>query len=197
MSVKGLRILAWDPSLRNLGLAVGDEVDGKLNIVQATTFYVDKLVESHGLDVGDGEDINIRRLCMLEYLVPKVIANYKPDLMVIERPIYNNLNPKTLMIQMLAITALERIAHQNRITFRESLSEYMPNQIKIAVGVTDSKEAFRDKKEVTKALLRLQDSGVLLFEDEKYTPLFVDEHANDAVAMVYTKFKEIQNVINS
>lgn len=197
MSTESVRILAWDPSLRNLGMAVGESTDSQLTITQATTFYVDKMVESHGLDTSWDEDENIRRLCMLEHIVPKVIANYKPDLMVIEKPIYNNLNPKTLMIQMLAIGALERIAHQHRITFREGLSAYMPNQIKLAVGVPATKEAFKDKKEVTRALLRLERDNVLQFEREEFKPLSIDEHANDAVAMVWTKHKELHDVIGS
>ena len=71
----------------------------------------------------------------------------------------------------------------------------MPNQIKLAVGVPHNKEAMKSKEEVTKALLRLKDSGILLFEHSDYEPLAIDEHANDAIAMVYTKYKELSECL--
>lgn len=196
MDKDSIRIMAWDPSLRNLGLGVGDSTSSGLNMVMCTTYYINKLVETHGLNVSWGEDENTQRLYMLEYVVERAILNYKPDLMVIESPVYNNLNPKTLMIQMLAITALQRLAHKHRVTFMDGISIYMPNQIKLAIGVPNTKEAFKDKMEVTKALLRLVESGELSLEEEEYAPSRIDEHANDAMAMVYTKHKELKDVFN-
>lgn len=188
-----MRIIAFDPSLLNLGVSVGRVVDGKLIIEYVDTFYVGKLAEAYSTLPDWDVDPNTRRVEMLRLITTRMLTSYNVDMMVIELPIFNGKNPKSLQVQMKAIVTLQVAAIQFNDRMRSNIVEYMPNVIKQGVGI-DVRKSGGDKTAITKALLRLQTEGSLVYEDKQYTPDEVDEHANDSVAMLYTKFKELDDV---
>ena len=102
-----MRLIAFDPSLLNLGIAVGEVRDGKLYIEYVESLYIDRLVDKHSLEPDWDVDANTRRVMMLKLIVTRYLRSYKPDVMVIELPIFNGRNPKSLQVQMKAIPTLE------------------------------------------------------------------------------------------
>lgn len=188
-----MRLLAFDPSLRNLGVAAGTVRDDCLEVDFVTTFYVDKMVDQLSLSPEWDVDENTRRVLLLEEIVSNIIANHHPNFLIIELPIYNGLNPKSLQVQMKAITMLELMALKTHDIRNSNIVEYMPNVIKAGIGIDTKEKGMGDKGLVTKHLLKLLDSNDITYTDPKYRPDAVDEHANDAVAMLYTKYKELQD----
>lgn len=190
-----MRIIAYDPSLRNLGCSVGEIIEGKLHIKFVDTFYIDKLTDKLSPLPEWDIDPNTRRVEMLNLIVVRTLTNYCPQQIIIEEPIFNGKNPNSLQVQMKAITALECAALRHHGKALGNLVKYMPNVIKQGVGITDRKE-MSDKTAVTRALNTLIESGTLIYEDEAHLPDNVDDHANDSVAMLYTKYMEFLDVFH-
>lgn len=188
-----MRLIAFDPSLLNLGVSVGRVESDKLIVEYVDTFYIDKMVDKFGTTPDWEVDPNTRRVELLQHIVTTLLDSYSLDMMIIELPVFNGKNPKSLQVQMKAITVLEAAAIRNSPTFRSNIVEYMPNVIKQGVGI-NVREAKGDKTAITRALLKLQKEGSLVYESKDHEPNIVDEHANDSVAMLYTKFKELENV---
>lgn len=183
-------LIAFDPSLRNLGVAVGRVEDNKLIVEYVDTFYIDKMVEKLSLTPDWDIDPNTRRVHMLEDITTKFLRSYAPDAVVIELPIFNGKNPNSLQVQMKAIVTLELAVLKYHERLRLNIVEYMPNVIKMGVGV-DPKKDKGGKDDITNALVKLQDAGVLVYSNPNHGPREVDDHANDAVAMLFTKYSEL------
>lgn len=188
-----MRLVAFDPSLRNLGVAVGRVEDGKLIVEYVDTFYIDKMVDKFSLTPDWDIDANTRRVHMLEDIASKFLKSYEPQAVVIELPIFNGKNPNSLQVQMKAIVTLELAVLKFHDRLRLNIVEYMPNVIKMGVGV-DPKKDKGGKDDITNALVKLQDAGVLVYSNPSHGPREVDDHANDAVAMLFTKFAELEDV---
>lgn len=188
-----MRIVAFDPSLINLGVSVGRIESGKLIIEYVTTFYINKLTDKYSNQPNWEVDDNTRRVEMLVNVVDSILHGYVPELLVIELPIFNGLNPQSLQVQMKAITMLEAAFIRFNSNLRANIIEFMPNVIKQGVGI-DVKLEGGDKTAITRSLLRLETEGSLVYEHQEHRPNIVDEHANDSVAMLYTQFMEMQDV---
>lgn len=188
-----MRLMAFDPSLRNLGVSTGNIIDGQLHVDYGETFYIDKLVDKYSDQPEWDIDPNTRRCILLESVVETMVASHRPDILIIELPIYNSLNPKSLQVQMKAITILEMVALKVNPHLKANIVEYMPNVIKLGVGIDVAKKDMGDKLLITKALKRCEAEGTLVYTKEEYRPDVLDEHANDSVAMLYTKYKELQD----
>lgn len=191
--VKPMRLIAFDPSLLNLGVSVGRIEDGKLVVEYVTTYYIGKLTDKLSNQPDWEVDTNTRRVEMLSSIVSSLLNGTNPDMMVIELPIFNGKNPKSLQVQMKAITVLESMAIQFNNRFRTNIIEFMPNVIKQGVGINVKLEG-GDKTAITRALVKLEQDGSLVYEQQKHRPNIVDEHANDSVAMLYTQFEEMRDV---
>lgn len=190
-----MRILAFDPSFINFGVAFGVSTPDHLEIRSAGTYKIDKLLTHIGVK-GDWElSDNQRRSLVLGNITQFVLKAYKPDIVVLEDPIYNKKNPDSLITQSRCLGTLETqigLYFLNKRTY--TVTNFKPNVIKLGVGV--AKGDFKDKDAVTERLNKLVEAGELRYLDSKMVPTEVDDHANDAVAMVYTKHKEVRDVLD-
>ena len=183
-------MIAFDPSLLNLGVSVGVlGIDGVLVVEHVETLHPDRLVDKYNISPDWDADVNMQRAVMLEFIVDNYLSGWNPDVMVIELPIFNG-NPKTLQTQMKAIVTLERAAIRHSSKLKTNIVELMPNVIKAGVGV-DVKVSGSDKTAITRALNTLVGDGKIRYINPDHLPNAMDDHANDSVAMLYTQCVEM------
>lgn len=184
-----VRILGIDPSLINLGVAFGlaNIKDRTVTIVNADTYYIKLLMGFTKDDDQIGFSNRTLQVQKVNQLVTDLIKNLKPDVVVTEEPVYSS-NAYSLKNQMESITAI-RMAVLN--TMPEDVVIYFPGAIKKTVDAA-GKDKASSKEPIKEGLLELVAKGELFFKDPETTyPTLLDEHSNDAIAMVMTKAKEL------
>lgn len=190
-----VRLLAFDPSLINLGFSCGVSDGKRLLVENAQTFKIDQLITSLGSTNVWERELNLERMQHTMRVVDYTLKVFKPDIVVLEDPIYNKRNPDSLITQSRCLGIIEqRIAeYYLGINKLPSHANYKPNVIKQAVGVPRGR--FKEKEAITECLLELMVQDKLAYLNDEHKPDCVDDHANDSVAMLYTKHLEVCNVL--
>jgi Holliday junction resolvasome RuvABC endonuclease subunit len=190
-----VRVLAFDPSLINLGVSCGISSASGLVIESAQTYKIDQLITKLGERNSWGRNVNLLRMQYATRVVEYCMRCYDPDVVILEDPIYNKRNPDSLITQSRGLGIFESAIAKHFINNGRmpNQTNYKPNIIKLGVGVP--KGRFKEKEAITESLLDLVKSGKLQYVNDKHSPLNVDDHANDAVAMVYNKHLEILDVL--
>lgn len=190
-----VKILAFDPSLINLAAACGVSDGSALTIEAVHTFKIDQLITAHGRLNEWERNENLLRMQYASKVVDYCLRTFRPDVVVLEDPIYNKKNPDSLITQSRGMGIFESAIANYYISqgLLPVQTNYKPNIIKQGVGV--EKGRYKEKEAVTEALLRLMESGNLVYSNMNNAPNLVDDHSNDAVAMVYNKHLEIGDVL--
>lgn len=189
-----LRVIAFDPSLKNLGVACGEIYlgdDNKVVVEYATTYYVDKLLgkfpEEHLLTKRTQLTEKVKELAI------NIITEYNPYFVVSEKPVYSG-NPETYANQWEGVCALRTAAVECTknplLDLIYDLEFFHVGHIKATVDVANTSG---DKTLMTEGLQHAIELNRLDYKHKAHTPQCVDEHANDAVAMLLTKARHLFN----
>lgn len=188
--------LAFDPSNKNLGVAVGvvDELTGKVEIKFATTYYIEKLLKCKD-DEHDKLSIRSKQVKLVKSLAENLILMFGVNLVVTEKPVLgfgSRANPDSHANQWESISALRQATITMLSNLESNLSADLEilaaSNIKAQLGVPGNNG---DKELITKALEREIKEGILTYSSDKYLPKELDEHANDAVAILLAKVKQL------
>jgi Holliday junction resolvasome RuvABC endonuclease subunit len=187
-----VKVVAFDPSLINLGFACGISTPDGLVIDVAQTFKIDQLITKHGGGRNWDMSDNLVRMQWAIKVVEYCMEHYAPDVVVLEDPIFNKRNPDSLIVQSRGLGIIESAIAKYYLSqgLTPNQTNYKPNVIKQGVGV--EKGRYNDKQAITDALNDLMSTEQLRYVNEAFEPNKVDDHTNDAVAMVYNKHVEIQ-----
>lgn len=185
-----MRLIAFDTSLLNLGYAYGYIQDGKLYVECVGTFDPDSVLKQIGHAGWDVEDDTLRMRLVRDFVLLSS-QSYLPDCIILERPYFNGRNPKSLMSQSKALGVIDESSFLYNTTKGSGIHTtiYQPIYIKQSVGVKSTE--FKDKIGIDRAIERRLEDGTLVYLNVEDEPQFQKDHGNDAVAMIYTKYKEI------
>lgn len=183
-----IRVVAFDTSLKNLGVACGNiylAEDNKVVVTTATTYYIDELLGKF-----PDEALLTKRTQLVDKvktLAVKIITEFNPHFVVAEKPIFK-MNPETYANQWEGVCAL-RIAtlecSKNPVLeLIYDVEFFHPGHVKDTLGVAGNNG---DKNLITQGLLEKIKTGQLVYLDEEHHPDKLDDHANDAVTMLLTK----------
>ncbi|MBX4198051.1 crossover junction endodeoxyribonuclease RuvC [Candidatus Parcubacteria bacterium] len=111
-----MKIIAIDPGYERLGIAVMEKIDGKEVLLYSSCFITSKDLAHH------------ERLTLVGNEVERIIKEYKPQALAIEKLFFSK-NQKTAL--MVAETRGVILYTASRLGL--SVSEYLPVDIKIAV----------------------------------------------------------------
>lgn len=178
-----MRIMAYDPSLVNLGYAYGTIINGSLVVERSGTFQPDKFLKATGLfDTGD---VTTDRQLAVEHFITIGLSQYRPEALLIESSFYNGVNPATIINQSKGLGLIEKLlfSYLRDIHSPFELVKLSPNVIKRDLGL--SKEEFSDKTAIDTHIYRRIDEGKIEYTDATCLPKEQLDHANDAVAMLY------------
>lgn len=183
-------VLGIDPSLINLGVAYGvvDLKNEVVTIYAVDTFYIKLLVNFDKEDNQFGLSNRSRQVKEVKDIVTSAISRFKPDVVVTEEPVFG-CNASSLKNQMESIAAIRLAVIESEMT--EDLVIYYPGTIKKTVNASGKDKASL-KESITNGLLEMMMTKELVFDKPTMNhPLMLDEHSNDAIAMVLTKAKEL------
>lgn len=187
-----MRIVAYDPSFINLGVAFGISTPNGVDLHSAQTYKIDQLLNKIGVKHDWDTSDNRKRMLMVGRVLHYTLNAFSPDIVVLEDPIYNKRNPDSLITQSRCLGVLEQTIERYFQTRQVApITNFKPNVIKLGVGVP--KGRFNDKEAITERLEHLMQEGVLRYTDKTMVPQLSDDHTNDAVAMVFTKHLEVQH----
>lgn len=181
-----MRIMAYDPSLVYLGYAYGHILNGALVIEAAGTFRPDKFLKTTGMfDVGD---VTTDRQLAVEHFITTALSGFKPVAISGETSFYNGCNPSTIINQSKGLGLIEKLCRTYLTDIRSpfELALYQPNVIKSTLGLDKSKDEFKDKLAINRHIYRHIKEGSISYLNDEYLPDKQLDHANDAVAMLYT-----------
>lgn len=179
-----MRIIAYDPSLSNLGFAYGRILDGVLIVEKCGTFQPEKFLKATGeFNCGD---LTTDRQFAVEHFMNISLSQYKPSAIVGETSFYNGCNPSTIINQSKGLGLIERIARKYLLDIRSpfELVLYQPNVIKATLGL--ERDEFKDKLKINEHLNRRIAASEIVYVHDEHLPHNQLDHANDAVAMLYT-----------
>jgi Holliday junction resolvasome RuvABC endonuclease subunit len=180
-----IKALAFDTSLINLGVSVGDIRDDCLLVNYATTYNIDRLV-GIGMYMHRDIPLNTVRCDAIYDLTEILIEHYNPDMVIYESPFYNQKNPKTLMSQMLAVAAINIKAYmsinKDINPLRYNPVELSAKEVRAAFNVKDG-----DKYLMEEALMRLMEEESIRFKDDAIIDK-IDNHTIDSIAMLYNRY---------
>ncbi len=187
-----MRIIAFDPSLVNLGYAYGHLIDGKLVVERVGTFQPDKFLKA--TNMFDTGDVTTDRQMAVEYFIKIALENFRPIAIVGETSFYNGCNPSTIINQSKGLGLIERVTREYLLKLNGpfELALYQPNVIKRTLGL--DKEEFKDKTMIDKYLIRHANNGTIKYLNEESMPENQLDHGNDAVAMLYTLVTNILKI---
>ncbi len=179
-----MRVMAFDPSLLNLGYVYGHLIDGKLLIEKCGTFQPDKFLRKTGM-FNTGHKTTNRQLAV-EHFMTLALWTFEPKAVSGETCFFNGLNPDTIFQQGKGIGLIERIIRTYLTTIKSpfELVLYPPNVIKRTLGL--DKLEFKDKTMINKHIEKHIKAGTITYMDKEHLPSNQLDHANDAVAMAYT-----------
>jgi len=190
-----MRILAYDPSYINLGVAFGISSNKNLTIRSCGTYKIDKLLTQIGTPHDWELDDNQKRAIVVANVTAFTLKSFKPDIVVVEDIFYNGQNPNTLIIQANCLGTLYTQIGMHFINKSAPvLTRYVPNVIKAGVGV--DKKDFKEKEAVKRQLKLLRDAGELVYSNANIDLDVTEDHTDDAVAMVYTKHREVKDELD-
>ena len=144
---KKLNILAIDPGYDRCGVAVLEKHENK-----------ERLIFSHCIQTNKKDDF-YTRIAEITDFIEKIIQEYKPDILAIEK-LYFNTNQKTAILVAQTSGAIISLALKNKM----QIFEYTPLQIKIAT--TGSGRA--SKKELYEFLPKLIKIDKKIKLDDEY-----------------------------
>lgn len=172
------RIMGIDPGSNDLGVAI-IEVNPETfdaRVVYATTLYLKKLLSLYE-QTHEVHGEKIAKLFACEMAMKKLYSTWQPDMVVCESP-YMGLYAQAYAALVECVSAIRR-----------SLWEYDPSMplltldpatIKTYMGVSGKSG---DKDKIHNALCGLTQLTQAIELDE------LDEHAHDAIAVAYAKYK--------
>lgn len=183
-----IRIIAIDPSLNNLGVAVGEvslTQPGKVHVIFAGTFLVEKWVDRP--KVASWLSLRSLHADSVTGVIVQVIRRYDPMMAVSEQPVYKG-NPVTHGHQWEGICAIRTgviaCTKQRDLQLTFDLELLHPGDMKAIFGVARNNG---DKSLITDGLLREIKAGNLSIAADEFHPSQLDEHAQDAEAMLLVK----------
>lgn len=182
-------VLGVDPSLLNLGIAFGviDLKNEVVTIYAVDTFYIKLLVNFDKGDNQFGLSNRSRQVKEVKNLIMLAIKQFKPDMVVTEEPVFG-CNASSLKNQMESIAAIRLAVIESDIN--EDLIIYYPGTIKKTVNASGKDKASL-KESITNGLIDLIGKTLVFDKPTLHHPSLLDEHSNDAIAMVLTKAKEL------
>lgn len=186
-----IRLVAYDPSLINLGYAYGYVEEGVLYVSCVGTFNTDSINKRVGLVVAEA-DQDVDRGRILGDFLTTSLEGWKPHGVALESAFFNKVNPKSLISQSKASGIIQYVIDAYNVKFsgRMQASIYAPNFIKEQVGVSSGE--FKDKTAINRAIMARVKEGKLVYLNESDYPDKHKDHTNDAVAMLYTKYLELK-----
>lgn len=181
-SLKSTTIVGFDPGSENLGFATIEFDFATYQIIATTavTYVGSKLMNKNSwLIEHHGE--RVARIASLKEMVKERLSEIDPILVVCESPFYNPRRPSAygvLIEVMLALTEATREYDPWRV-----MCMIDPPTVKKAVGAKGN----ADKDAVKKAVIELPGLNY-----KGNTALIdLDEHSIDAIAVAYSKYKEL------
>lgn len=179
-SYNAFKVLAIDPGLNNIGVAVFDinAVDVSITKITALTLKEERVLQRVTLDDDYVPERTIKRQRMVD-AVMRVVRSTDPVVFVSESPFFNRSKPGSFAVLTEVISDIfhEVLSYNNNIR----LLVVEPLLVKHTLGVAGQK----GKEVVCEAMAKMPEIVTLL-----ETPLeTLDEHAIDAIGVGYTFFK--------
>lgn len=183
-----LRIVAIDPGLDRLGLAVldYDPFENNIRITHAET--IDPTHGSkHYPTVEEHFDYRMSRLTYIEHYMAGVYQRWEPQFIVHETPFLGKFAASFESLVQVNLIIKQQARDYNILVDFDGID---PKSVKKAVGV---KAGSKDKMEVMRAIMELPE---VIYDDRTVELLiYLSEHASDAVAVGYWKVKQLQKVL--
>ena len=177
---KTIRLLAIDPGLNNIGVAVFiiDAITMKMCHIEALTLKEEKVLDGVYLDDDYASDRMAKRMRMKEAVL-RFVKEINPSVLVSESPFFNRKMPASFVALTEIINDIFTSTQEYDNNIR--LATVEPLLVKHTLGVAGQK----GKDVVRDALSTFSDIMAVL---ENPIPT-LDEHAIDAVGVGYTFFK--------
>ena len=178
-----VNILAIDPGLNNLGIAIYsiDCATRTICSIDAYSVVVAKLTENDYFDT-ETHGERLEKLVKIREMFMTALGIYKPCTVVSEAPFYNPLRPGAYraLVEVIAYLEMTTLTFDNRIPFYQ----ISPQSVKQGVGVAGKK----GKDPVAVAVSGIEP----IMSKLKPNLVGLTEHAVDAIAVGYSFLKQVE-----
>ena len=179
-SYKTIKLVALDPGLNNIGVAVFliDAVNLKILDISAKTLKEGSVLDQVCLDSDYATEQMLKRWRMVD-AVMQIVRDEDPVIFVSESPFFNRKMPSSFAVLTEVINDIftSILKHNNNIR----IATVEPLLVKHTLGVAGQKG-----KDVVRCAMEKQEAILPVLKTPVST---LDEHAIDAVGVGYTFFK--------